>query len=171
MPHTNTLSLFTAKRKVGTGRTLFLLGNPNETERRDVRMMSTLSVLMGVAVLLVISSCATTEPLREGELRLLKMQVPENGNLIVGHDYKFNFTFESDGSAEIVRAVCICADSGMRVYKVEDVRYGVQRGNFSLWLSACTYESQRYTCYVDYLSGGKRQRSNSVFGLVFGIAR
>ena len=136
-----------------------------------MRMRSILSVLMGLVVLLVISSCATTEPLRVGELRLLKMQVPENGNLILGHDYKFNFAFESDGSAEIIRAVCTCADSGPRVYKVDDVRYGAQRGNFSLYLSACTYESQRYTCYVDYVSGGKRQRSNSVFGLVFGIAR
>src|SRR5512139_298079 len=108
-------------------------------------MRSILSVLMGAAFLLVISSCGTTEPLREGELRLLKMQVPENGNLLLGHDYKINFTFESDGSAEITRAVCICADSGPRVYKVEDVRYGTQRGNFSLYLSACTYESQRYT--------------------------
>lgn len=134
-------------------------------------MRSILKVLMGVAVLWVISSCATTEPLREGELRLLKMQVPENGNLILGHPYRFNFSFESDGSAEITRAVCSCADGAPRSYKPEDVRYGSQQGSFSLYLYPCAAESHRMECYVDYVSGGKRQRSNSVLGLVFGVMR
>ncbi len=57
-------------------------------------MSSRLTLLIGMAVLLLISSCATTEPLREGELRLLKIEAPENGNLRIGHDYRFNFTFE-----------------------------------------------------------------------------
>ena len=130
-------------------------------------MKSILGVLIGVTVLLVISSCATTEPLREGELRLLKMQVPENGNLRLGASYRFNISFKSDGSAEIIRAVCICADTGPRAYRPEDVRYG-SLGNFSLWLSACAYESHRLECYVDYVSDGKRQRSNSVYSLVYG---
>jgi len=133
-------------------------------------MRSILSVLLGVAVLLVISSCATTEPLREGELRLLKMQVPENGNLKIAHPYKFNFIFESDGSAEIIRAVCICADSGPSAYRVEDVRYGSRQGNFSVYMYACTTDSQRFECYADYVTGGKIQRSNSVFGFVFGLS-
>jgi len=128
-------------------------------------------VLMGAAVLLVISSCATTEPLREGELRLLKMQVPENGNLRLGSSYRFNISFESDGSAEITRAVCLCADTGPRSYKPEDLRYGSQRGSFSLYLGACTNDSQRLECYVDYVSDGKRRRSNSVFSIIYGIVR
>lgn len=128
-------------------------------------------VLIGVAVLFVISSCATTEPLREGELRLLKMEVPENGNLILGHDYKFNISFESDGSAEIIRAVCLCADSGPRSYKPEDVRYGSQRGSFNLYLFPYRPDSQRLECYVDYVSDGKRRRSNSVFSIIYGIVR
>ena len=131
-------------------------------------MRSILSVLMCLAVLLVISSCATTEPLREGELRLLKMQVPENGNLKFSGSYRFIINFESDGSAEIIRAVCTCQDSGPRVYRAEDVRYGSKLGNFSLWLSACDYGSHRLECYVDYVSDGKRQRSNSVYSLIYG---
>jgi len=134
-------------------------------------MRSILSVLMGVAVLLVISSCATTQPLGEGELRLLRMQVPENGNLILSHAYRFNIIFESDGSAEIIRAVCTCADTGQRAYKVEDVNYGSKRGNFNLYLFACAVDSHRLECYVDYVSEGKRRRSNSVFGLVYGLVR
>jgi hypothetical protein len=136
-----------------------------------MRMRSLLGVLMGIAVLLVISSCATTKPLGEGELRLLKMQVPENGNLILGYSYKFNFIFEADGSAEILRAVCTCADTGVRVFRPEDARYGSEQGSFNLYLYACTPDIQRWECYVDYVSGGKKRRSNSVFGLVHGLFR
>ena len=131
-------------------------------------MESKLSVIIGLGVLLVISACATTEPLKEGELRLLKMQVPENGNLRVVGSYRFIINFESDGSAEIIRAVCSCPDTGTSVYRPEDVKYGSGLGNFSLWLSACAYGSQRLECYVDYVSDGKRRRSNSVYGLVYG---
>lgn len=130
-------------------------------------MKSILSVLMGIAVLLVISSCATTPPLGEGELRLLKMQVPENGNLKLNHAYKFYFKFESDGKPEIIRAVCTCAGY-LQIYKPEAVNYG-SPGDFSLWLYACDYDSQRLECYVDYANEGKRRRSNSVFGLIYGM--
>ncbi len=138
-------------------------------ERKEVMMRSRFTLFIGIAVLLLVSSCATTEPLHEGELRLLRMQVPENGNLRIGHDYKFGFTFESDGSAEIIRVVCTCANEVPRVYKPQDVRYGAKRGDFSLWLGACIGDSQRLTCHADYVSGGKRQRSNSVYGLIYGI--
>ena len=130
-------------------------------------MRSILSVLMCLAVFTVICSCATTKPLGEGELRLLKMQVAENALKLSGA-YKFTINFESDGSAEIVRAVCSCPDSGPRVVRPEDVRYGSKSGNFSLWLSACTYGSQRLECYVDYVSEGKRRRSNTVYTIIFG---
>ncbi len=134
-------------------------------------MRSILGALTGVAVLLLISSCATTTPLGEGELRLLKMQVPENGNLRLGYTYRFHISFEAEGSPEIIRAVCTCADTGPHAYRVEDVKYGSQRGNFSLQLFACNTDLQRWECYVDYLNDGKRRRSNSVFSLVYGILR
>jgi hypothetical protein len=130
-------------------------------------MKSILSILMGVGVLLMISSCATTQPLGEGELRLLKMQVPENGNLRVGHAYKFNFSFESDGDPDIIRAVCTCP-SGLQIYRPEGISYG-SHGSFVLWLYACDYDSHRLECYVDYVSAGKRRRSNSVYGIIWGL--
>jgi len=134
-------------------------------------MKCILTILMGLAVLFVISSCATTEPLREGELRLLKMQVPEYGNVILGHPYKFNIIFESDGSAEIIRAVCTCADTAPRAYQAENVTYGSQGGNFNVYLGACNTDSQRMVCSVDYMSAGKKRRSNSVSCLIYGIGR
>jgi hypothetical protein len=126
---------------------------------------------MGLAILFVVSSCAATKPLGEGELRLVKMQVPEDGNLILGYSYKFNFIFEADGSAEILRAVCTCANTAPRALRPEDVRYGSVRGSFNLYLYACNADIQRWECYVDYVSGGKKQRSNSIFGLVRGFSR
>lgn len=137
-------------------------------ERRYV-MRPVRCILLTVVVLSVICACATTQPLAEGELRLLKMQVPENGNLRVNRDYRFIFNFESDGSAEITRAVCVYADTRARAYQPENVRYGSRRGSFSLWLSSSTLESQQLECYVDYVSGGKKRRSNSVYGLIYGM--
>ena len=129
-----------------------------------------ISVLMGSALLLGISSCATvpTEPLGEGELRLLKMQVPESGNLRLGHPYKFNISFEADGHPEIIRAICYCEGNGPYYFQVEHVEYGSRR-NFDVYLYACTRESQRLECSVDYLRHGKSRRSNSVSSLVYGI--
>jgi hypothetical protein len=129
-----------------------------------------ISVLMGAAVLLGISSCATVpiEPLGEGELRLLKMEAPESGNLRLGHPYKFNIRFEADGNPEIIRAVCYCSGNGPFYLKVEHVEYG-SRGNFDVYLYACTRESQRLECSVDYVRYGKSRRSNSVSTLAFGI--
>jgi hypothetical protein len=130
------------------------------------------SVLMGAAVLLGISSCATvpTEPLGEGELRLLKMEVPENGNLRFGLSYKFIISFEADGKPEIIRAVCFCSGNGPYYYKVENVEYGSQ-ANFSVYLSACDTGSQKLECYTDYVRDGKRRRSNSVFSFISGMPR
>ncbi len=133
-------------------------------------MRSILSILLGVVVLSAICSCATTTPLAEGELRLLRIDVPESGNLILGHDYRFNITFEADGNPEIVRAVCICADGRPQSYRIADLRYGT-RGSFGLYIFPCTDGSHRLECYAEYLKDGKRHRTNSVFGLMYGRTR
>ena len=131
-----------------------------------------ISVLLGATVLLAVSSCATvpTEPLREGELRLLKMEVPENGNLIVGASYKSNIRFEADGKPEITRAVCFYSGNGPYYYKVEGVEYGSQ-ANFNVYLSPYDIGSQTLECYTDYVSDGKRKRSNSVSSFISGRSR
>ena len=122
-----------------------------------------IGVLMGIAVLLGISACATvpTEPLAEGELRLLKMRISEIGNLRLGHSYRFNISFEADGHPEIIRAVCFCSGDGPYPYNVQDVTYGSE-ANFTLYLYACQSEVQVMKCSVDYVRNGKRTRSNFV---------
>jgi hypothetical protein len=136
--------------------------------RRFVIMKSLVAVLMGVAVLLVISSCATvpTEPLGSGELRLLGMQVP-SGNLVLGLSYNIYFTFDADGKPEMSRACCYWSGDPERqyCYKVNDVKYG-SPGKFSLDLSPPYPDQQRLKCYVDYVRDGKRQRTNAVTSTV-----
>lgn len=131
-----------------------------------------ITVLTGAAFLLGISSCATvpTEPLREGELRLLKMVVPENGNLLVGASYRFNFRFEADGKPEIIRAVCFFSGNGPHYFKVEGVEYGSQ-ANFNVYLHAYDIGSQTLECYANYVSDGKRKQSNSVSSFISGLSR
>jgi hypothetical protein len=133
-------------------------------ERRYAAMKSILvGVLIGAAVLLGISACATvpTEPLGEGELRLLKMRVSEMGLLRVGHPYKFIISFEADGHPEIIRALCFCSGRGPYPYNVQDVTYGSE-ANFTVYLLACQTEAQAMKCSVDYVRNGKRTRSNFV---------
>ena len=129
-----------------------------------------MAVLIGGVVLSAVFSCATVpkEPLGEGELRLLKMQVPEGGNLRLSHPYKFNISFKADGNPEIIRAICFCSGDGPYYFKVEHVEYGSE-ANFDVYLYACTRESQRLQCSVDYVRSGKSRRSNSVSSLVYGI--
>jgi len=129
-------------------------------------------VLMGAAVLLGISACATapTEPLGKGELRLLKMRVSEMGSLRLGHPYRFNISFEADGDPKIIRALCFCSGDGPYHYNVENVKYGSE-SNFTLYLSACQPDSQVMKCSVDYVRNGKRTRSNFVSLPVSGFQR
>jgi hypothetical protein len=131
-----------------------------------------IGILMGAAVLLGISACAAVpaEPLGKGELRLLKMQASEIGQLMMGHPYRFNIRFEADGDPNIIRAVCFCAGDGPYPYQVEKVEYGSE-ANFTLYLSACLPDAQIMKCSVDYVRNGKRTRSNFVSLLVYGYQR
>ena len=122
-----------------------------------------IGVLMGAAVLLGISACATvpTKPLGEGELRLLKMRISEMSIMRLGHPYKFNISFEADGHPEIIRAVCFCSGDGPYPSNVQDVTYGSE-ANFTLYLYICQSEVQVMKCSVDYVRNGKRTRSDFV---------
>jgi len=131
-----------------------------------------ITVLLSGVVLLIASSCATVpkEPLASGEVRLLGMQVPGSGNLVLGLSYNIYFTFDADGKPEISRACCYWSGDPDRqyCYKVKDVKYG-SPGNFSVDLSPPYPDQQRLKCYVDYVRDGKRQRTNAVTSSINGI--
>jgi hypothetical protein len=131
-----------------------------------------ITVLLSGVVLLIASSCATVpkEPLASGEVRLLGMQVPGSGNLVLGLSYNIYFTFDADGKPEMSRACCYWSGDPDRqyCYKVKDVKYG-SPGNFSVDLSPPYPDQQRLKCYVDYVRDGKRQRTNAVTSSINGI--
>jgi len=67
-------------------------------------------ILVGLALLLTISSCATTsaerEPLGPGEIRLIGANFPEFGGIKKNVKYPVDIKFEADGRPEVTR-VCV----------------------------------------------------------------
>jgi len=127
------------------------------------------AILMSVVVLLAISSCATVpkEPLGPGELRLLGMDVPENGNLKVGILYRVTITFEADGKPEIRRVCFTWSGDAPRCVRVTNVAYGSD-ASIEVPLSALP-DTNRLECYVEYVRDGKVRRTNTVFSYVTGM--
>ena len=128
-----------------------------------------ITVLLSGVVLLIASSCVTVpkESLASGEVRLLSIEVPASGNLLVGLSYNIYFTFDAGGKPEMSRACCYWSGNPDRqyCYKVKNVKYG-SPGNFSVDLSPPYPDQQRLKCYVDYVRDGKRQRTNAVTSTV-----
>ena len=138
---------------------------------RDMKGVLTL-ILMAVAILLAISSCATVskDPLGPGELRLLSMNVPENGNLKTDVPYWVIVNFQADGNPEI-RRVCFSwsGDGPYCVWaKAKDVKYGSDA-----YVRVSIYGrlgQNRLECYVEYVRDGRIRKTNTViFPLVNGF--
>jgi len=127
-----------------------------------------IAVLMSVAVLLVISSCATApKPLTAGEVRLLGMKVPKDENIKVNVPFPVNINFEADGHPEI-RAACFSfSGDGPHCSKVTDVIYGT--GTINLETKTNIRGSIHLECYVTYIRDGKIQATN-VISTHFNIA-
>jgi len=111
-----------------------------------------IGVLMGVAVLLMVSSCATvsTEPLAPGEVRLLGINIPESGGLITNLRYVANINFEADGRPEITRACFSWSGDGPYCFKVTNVNYGwgTIKVDFKSTPNPGTYTLESYVLYI-----------------------
>ena len=129
------------------------------------------SILMSAAILLSISSCATVskEPLEPGELRLLSMDVPENGNLKTNIEYRVSVKFKADGNPEIRRVCFSWSGDGPYCVRVKDVKYGSD-AYVEVPINA-PYGQNRLECYVEYVQEGKIQRTNTVISFVYGYIR
>lgn len=123
-------------------------------------------ILMSVAILLAISSCATV---RKGELRLLSIDVPEKENLKTNVQFWVRINFEADGNPEIRRACFFWSGNGPYCVNVKDVKYG-SFAYFQVPLYA-RLGSDSLQCYVEYVRDGKIQRSNAVASFVTGVMR
>ena len=118
--------------------------------------------LMGVAVLLVISSCATVpKPLAPGELRLLSMHPPENEKIKVNIPFVMNIHFEADGEPEIRSACFYFSGDGPHCFKVTGVIYG-SPGTIQVQIRTKSSGSRHLKCYAAYIRDGKIQATNVV---------
>jgi len=126
------------------------------------------SILMIAAVLLTISSCATvpTGPLEEGEVRLLSLNVPDNGVLKMGIQYWVNISFKADGKPEIRRVCMFWSGEGPYCSPVKNVHYGSD-AYFEVPLYAQP-DQKRLECYAEYVRDGKIRRTNTVVSYVAG---
>ena len=143
----------------------------------SVIMKSLIAILMGVAVLLVISSCATITYGPEGssislgkkerpsadELRLLSVDVPQSGNLSANVEYWTTINFVADRKPKILRACFNFSGDGQSCVDVQakDVTYGSD--TYSRVPIHVPVGSKRIDCYAEYIrDDGKTHRTNTV---------
>ena len=145
--------------------------------RRFVIMKSLIAVLMGIAVLIVISSCANINTGPEGsyisigkqespssadELRLLSVDVPQSGNLSANVEYWTTINFVADRKPRILRACFNFSGDGQSCVDVQakDVIYG-SHTYFRVPIHV-PVGSKRIDCYAEYIRDEKTQRTNTV---------
>jgi hypothetical protein len=144
--------------------------------RRFVIMKSLMAVLMGVAVLLVICSCATIterseertlslgiqESSRGGELRLSSMDVALSGNVSANVEYWATINFEANPESEIRRACFNFSGGGQSCIDVQakDVTYR-SHPYFRVPIHV-PMGTKRIDCHAEYIRDGKTRRTNTV---------
>ena len=122
-----------------------------------------IAILIGGAVILSISSCATvpTEPLTSGGLRLLNLQVAEKGEIRLNYQFVVNINFQADGKPEIRTACFSFSGDGPYCYKVTDINYG-SPGTIKVQIRAKNSGSHSLESYIYYIKDGKVQPTNIV---------
>jgi len=115
-------------------------------------------ILMSVAILLASSSCT----LKKGELRLLDMEIRQPTRLLTNVQFWIRVNFEADGNPEIRRACFYWFGDGPYCVNVDvkNVEYG-SFAYFDVPLDA-RYGRSVLQCYVEYLRGGRIERSNAL---------
>jgi hypothetical protein len=134
--------------------------------RTFVMMKSLIGFLMGVAILLLVFSCATVpkEPLASGEVRLLSIDVLGAG-LEANISFAINIFFEAAGNPKIKRACFYESRQEPYCSDVSDVSYvtlGTKRA-FQVYLPGISVGSHRVECYAEYIRDGETRKTNVVF--------
>jgi hypothetical protein len=120
-----------------------------------------IDVLMGAVILLMISSCATvpTEPLGPGEVRLLKMDFPDESEIRKDFRYLVTIQFEAEGGPEITRVCLQWTGYGTTCTKVLDYGNGMLKAEFPVPEVPGSYAAKSY---VYYMRNGKIETSNVI---------
>lgn len=116
-------------------------------------------ILMGVFLLLAISSCALVG---KGELRLLNMEILNRDRLRTNAQFWVRVNFEAEGQPEIRRACFYWTADGPHCVPVpvKDIVHG-SVAYFEVPLYA-RFGTNSLQCYVEYLRNEKIERSNAV---------
>lgn len=126
-----------------------------------------LPVLMGGVILLVFS-CATvpTGPLAPGELRLLRMEAPREGEIRLGIAFTVKIQFEADGRPEVRRACFFWSGDGPYCTKAIKTSYGSPK---TIYVDLVPGSSGQYFLegYVQYVQDGKSKMTNVVGTHIF----
>jgi len=122
-----------------------------------------IAALVGTFFLLLVSSCATmpTEPLASGELRLLRIYVPQSQEIRLNFRFVVNIDFEANGKPEIRTACFYFSDDGPYCFKVTDVNYG-SPGTIKVEIQAKASGSLSLESYVFYVQDAKVKPTNLV---------
>ena len=120
-----------------------------------------IGILMGALILLMISSCATvpTEPLGPGEVRLLRMDIPDASEFRKDARYVVTIQFEAEGGPEITRVCLQWTGYGTTCTKVLDYGNGLLRAEIPAPEVPGSYAVKSY---VYYLRNGKIEVSNVI---------
>lgn len=128
-------------------------------------MKSLIGVLMGVVILLLVSSCATVpkELLASGEVRLLSMDILGAG-VETNSSFAVNVFFEAAGKPKIKRACFYEPGEEPDCFEASDISY-VTLGTktaFQVYLPGVGVGSHRVECYAEYIQDGETRKTNMI---------
>jgi hypothetical protein len=113
-------------------------------------------------VMLLGSSCATAPtPLAPGEVRLLRIDVPNEVGIKKSLPFTVNIVFEADGKPQIKTACFSFSGDGPYCSKVLDVDYG-SPGTISAEPRATMSGMYALEVYVLYIRNGKTQPTRKI---------
>ena len=129
-------------------------------------MKSLIGILMGVVIVLLVSSCATVSkaPLAPGEVRLLSTDVVGAG-VEAGSSFAVNVFFEAAGKPKIVRACFYKSREEPSCFDASDLSYAIlgTKRAFQVYLPGLSVGSHRVECYAEYIRDGETRKTNVVF--------
>ena len=120
------------------------------------------TVLIGGVILLVLS-CTTvpTGPLAPDEVRLLRLDIPREGDMRRGIPFEVNIKFKAEGYPEISRVCFYWSGDGPTCTKAMKVNYG-SPGTIRVELFTDSFGPFTLESYVLYVRDGKIHKTNAV---------
>jgi hypothetical protein len=141
------------------------MGEVDAMLRMFLIIKSTLIALLAGSFLSMVSSCATMpkESPPSGELKLIKINVPEAESIRVNSPYTVYIHFESEGEGKPdIKDVCFTwSGDGPHCFKVANL-YPGSPSTIKVQVRASPPGSHQLECFALYNKDGKIKRTNDV---------